>query len=106
MDDLSTITKITLYNELLQQVDEGESEAIVLLQEINAELLLIDERKGTLIAGSLGIRTKGLLGVLLLSKAKKIISFVQPILDDQIATTTFRIDKNLYTNVLKHANEL
>ena len=95
------ITNHQLYNDLLKVVDEGESEAIVLTKEISADLLLIDERKGTLIARSLGIKTIGLLGVLLLSKDKKIIPLVQPALDELIASTTFRIDKNLYTNVLK-----
>ena len=100
------ITNLQLYNDLLKEVDEGESEAIVLAKEISADLLLIDERKGTLIARSLGIKTIGLLGVLLLSKDKNIIPFVKPVLDELIATTTFRIDKNLYTNVLKQANEI
>jgi predicted nucleic acid-binding protein len=100
------ITNNRLYEELLSQVDEGESEAIVLSQEIHADLLLIDERKGTLLARSFGIKTIGLLGVLLLSKEKQLISLVKPILDELMANTTFRIDKTLYTNVLKQANEL
>lgn len=103
---INTITNTNLYNELLTKVDEGESEAIVLSQEIHADLLLIDERKGTEIARSFGIKTIGLLGVLLLSKKKKLIPLVQPILDQLIANTTFRITKILYTNVLKQANEL
>lgn len=102
---INTIKNTNLYNELLKKVDEGESEAIVLSQEIHADLLLIDERKGTEIARSFGIRTIGLLGVLLLSKQKKLIPLVQPILDELIANTTFRITKNLYTTVLKQANE-
>lgn len=61
-----------LYEDLLKQVDEGESEAIVLSKEINADLWLIDERKGTLLARSMGINTIGLLGVLLLSKRKNL----------------------------------
>jgi predicted nucleic acid-binding protein len=40
-----------------------------------------------------------------LSKEKKIIPFVKPILDQLIAKTTFRIDKFLYEHVLKQANE-
>jgi hypothetical protein len=94
-----------LYEEFLSRVDEGESEAIVLAKEIQADLLLIDERKGTSLARSLNIKTIGLLGVLLLSKEKKIIPFVKPILDQLIAKTTFRIDKFLYEHVLKQANE-
>ena len=99
------ITNNKLYKELLNQVDEGESEAIVLSQEIHADLLLIDERKGTLLARSFGIKTIGLLGVLLLSKEKQLIPLVKPLLDELTENTTFRIDKILYKNVLKKANE-
>jgi len=42
-----------LYNQLLNQLDKGESEAIALYKEANADLPLIDERKGTIIARSL-----------------------------------------------------
>jgi len=101
-----SIKNIQLQQQLLTTVDEGESEAIVLAKEIHADLLLIDERKGTSPAYSLGIKTIGLLGLLLLSKEKKIIPFVRPILDQLISRTTFRIDKTLYKNVLKQANEL
>ncbi|HXS56274.1 MAG TPA: DUF3368 domain-containing protein [Hanamia sp.] len=103
---INAIKNNKLFNQLLKKVDEGESEAIVLSQEIHADLLLIDERKGTELARSFGISTIGLLGVLLLSKEQKIIPRVQPILDELIANTTFRITKTLYTNVLKQANEL
>ncbi|MGN6539254.1 MAG: DUF3368 domain-containing protein [Ginsengibacter sp.] len=94
-----------MQQQLLTTVDEGESQAIVLAKKIHADLLLIAERKGTSLARSLGIKTIGLLGVLLLSKEKKFVPFVRPILDQLISRTTFRIDKTLYENVLKQANE-
>lgn len=99
------ITNDKLYRELLNRIDEGESEAIVSSQEIEADLLLIDERKGTAIARSLGIKTIGLLDVLLLSKRMQIVPLVKPILDELIGDTTFKIDKILHTKVLKPANE-
>jgi predicted nucleic acid-binding protein len=99
------ITNRNLYRELLNQLDEGEAEAIVLSQEFNADLLLIDERRGTIKARSLGIKTIGLLGVLLLSKERQLIPSVKPLLDKLMTNTTFRIDKSLYTTVLKQANE-
>ena len=53
----------------------------------------------------MGIKTIGLLGVLLLSKRKKLIKDVKSFLDELIVNTTFRIDKKIYDNVLKEANE-
>lgn len=103
---VNTITNNKLFAQLLKKVDEGESEAIVLSKELNADLLLIDERKGTQLARSLGIKTIGLLGILLLSKEKKLIPLVRPVLEELIRNATFRINQTLYTNILQEANEL
>mgnify|MGYP001767929126 CR=1 FL=1 len=46
-------------------LDGGESEAIALAIELSADLILIDERKGTEAARRLGLTTIGVLGVLL-----------------------------------------
>jgi len=50
---------------LLQALDPGEREAIVLAESAHADLLLIDERQGRLEARRRGITTTGTLGVLL-----------------------------------------
>jgi len=46
-------------------LDKGESEAIILTEEIFADLLLMDERKGRLVAKQMGIAIVGTLGILL-----------------------------------------
>ena len=50
--------------ELKKVLDEGEAEAIVLAKEKQADLLLIDEKKGRSIAEREGIPIVGLMGVL------------------------------------------
>lgn len=55
-------------------LDPGETEAIALAVEIGADLLLIDERKGRREAKLLGLRTTGLLGVLLEAKKAGLLS--------------------------------
>ena len=56
-----------------QIVDAGEAEAIELAQELHADRLLIDERKGRKLAVQEGVAVIGLLGVVLLAKRKALI---------------------------------
>ena len=46
-------------------LDLGESEAIILAQELNADVLLMDESKGRKIAQKLNIPLSGVLGILI-----------------------------------------
>ena len=50
---------------LQQDLGTGESEAIVLAQEINVRFALLDDRRGRLAAQRIGVRAVGLIGVLI-----------------------------------------
>jgi len=86
-------------------LDPGESEAIALYLETNADYLLIDERKGRTIAARNGIRIIGTMGVLLWAKQKGVLTVIKPTLD-MLMRTDFRISDTLYHQILDRAREL
>lgn len=90
---------------LQMELDIGEAEAIILAIELKADLLLIDERKGKLVADKFLIENIGVLGVLIEAKYKKVIPAVKPLLDDLILKAGFWLDKITYDFVLKKAEE-
>lgn len=91
--------------QLLEEIDLGEAESIVLALEEQAKYLIIDEYKGRLIADSYGIKIVGILGVLIQAKKKKIILKIKPHID-QLVEIGFRLDKKLIEKVLKGLGEL
>lgn len=87
------------------RLDRGESEAILLTQQLGADLLLIDERRGRAEAQRLNLRITGLLGILVEAKRKGFISAVKPLMDQLIADSTFRVSSKLYELILEMVQE-
>lgn len=86
-------------------LDVGEAEAIALAVESDADLLLMDERRGRLAAMRLGRRVVGVLGALVEAKQRNLITHVRPLLDTLATDAGFRISPELHARVLEAASE-
>ncbi|MFM5902124.1 MAG: DUF3368 domain-containing protein [Dolichospermum sp.] len=95
----------TMVKALSSELDPGEAEAIVLALEMKAEQVLIDERRGRIIAAKLNLHYTGILGVLVEAKSQGFISTVKPLLDDLINKAGFWVAEPLYKSVLLLVNE-
>ncbi len=89
---------------LRESLGAGESEAIVLAQELSADWLLLDDRTARRKAEATGLRVIGTLGLLLMGKSAGYLSELKPLLDG-LRQTDFYLSTDLYTLILKQAGE-
>ena len=82
----------------------GESEAIALALETQAQLVILDERPARRLAQALYLPTIGTLGILLAAKQRQLLVSIRPHLDT-LLQYDFRIASSLYDEVLRAADE-
>lgn len=75
------VIEISTKNYLSVVLDYGESESIILYEELKADFLLIDDKKARLIAESLNVNCIGSIGVLIRAKQKGLINEIKPIFE-------------------------
>lgn len=103
--EVRSCTDMNLLKVLETQLDIGEAQAITIAQELEADLLLIDERLGRNVAKNLEIPIIGLLGIFNLAKNKGIVTNVKPIIDQLITNAGFRVSADLYRTFLISLDE-
>jgi predicted nucleic acid-binding protein len=89
---------------LLDELDLGEAETIVLARELRADWVLMDEKKGRRKVTELGLSRVGTVGILLKAKQAGFLPQIRPDLE-QLHRHGFNISQRVIDAVLRQAGE-
>jgi len=90
---------------LLDELDLGEAETIVLAKEINADWILMDEKKGRRKLTQLGLAKIDTIGLLVKAKEIGLLAEIKPEIK-ALTETSFNLSESVINTVLRQANEL
>jgi len=90
---------------LQASLDRGEAEVIALNQEINADILLLDEKSARSIAVRLQYTVLGTVGILIWAKRNSLLSNLSQELDLLQQKGGFRLSRDVYELALQKAGE-
>lgn len=90
-----------------QDISLGEAEAIALAKQVKAQLLIIDERGGTVAARVWGIKTIGLLGIIIEAMYQEVITFEElKTYYRRLTETEFRLKHRDYVKTMELAEKV
>lgn len=98
VSDLAKVTR------LQTDLDRGECEAIILAEELHADLVVMDETAGRRVLASRGIAFIGTVGVLMQAKQRGLIEALKPELD-RLRACGFHLTDRVYRACLMVVGE-
>jgi hypothetical protein len=100
-----TVRNEPLVTALRRDLDRGEAESIALALEVEADLVLMDEREGRHAAQRMGLDVVGVVGVLLEAKKAGVVGAIRPHLDSLRRGAGFYLSEDVYRYALALAGE-
>ena len=100
----SKVKEISGFNDLTFVMDYGESEAVILYKELNADYLLIDDKKGRKIAENFHIHCIGTIGILAIGKERGLFDELKPLFESFLRNKRYYSLK-LLNLILRKFNE-
>ena len=89
-----------------QKIHVSEAAAISLAKELQAKFILIDDRKGQMLALQQNLQPIGTLGTLKIAKEKGIIADVKDSLDKMLTVANYWLSRKVYNDFLNTCKEL
>ena len=89
---------------LLDELDLGEAETNILAHEINADWVIMDEKKGRQKLAQLGLNKIGTVGILLKAKEVGFLPYIKPELE-RLQENGFSLSQIVIDTVLQQAGE-
>jgi len=101
-----TVQNQALVTALRRDLDKGEGETIALALELDADLVLLDEREGRHAAQRLELHVTGIVGLLLEAKSRGAVGAIRPHLDALRRKAGFYLSEPVYHAALSLAGEI
>ena len=102
---IQSVRDKALVKALEKDLDIGESEAITLAVENNADVLLLDDKSARLIAANLGLNIIGIIGILIWAKKEGVIEQLSKELENLRKKANFRMSEDLIKRALQEVDE-
>lgn len=100
-----SLQQTSFVDETLRMLDPGESAAISLAIELHADAVLMDEREGRAIAKAYGLRTIGIVGILIRARHAGHLAVIRHVIDDLRIKAKFRLSDDLVRHALSVCQE-
>lgn len=102
--EVASVRDRTAVDVLLDELDLGEAETIVLARELKADWVIMDEKKGRQKLTHLGINKIRTLGILFKAKEMGLIPHVRPELE-KLQRNGFSVNQAVVDSILKQSKE-